>query len=144
MTTIAKQCVRSARAYFREKFGHINSPLQRAVQLFKALRVFCPLKVASLNLVPNRIDDLRGLPALDHDETIRQLKTELSIYLVAAMQAGHAHGETQLQWWKKQTHLPTWPLASKPVFSLLPSSAPSSNPHPGEPFGDGTDAAIQQ
>ena len=71
---MAKQCVRPAIAYFREKFSHIDSPLQRAVQLFKALRMFCPFKVASLNLAPNRIDDLRSLPALDHDETIRQLK----------------------------------------------------------------------
>ena len=114
MTTMAKQCVRPAIAYFREKFSHIDSPLQWAVQLFKALRMFCPFKVASLNLVPNRIDDLLRLPALDHDETIQQLKTELPIYLVAAREAGPADGETQLQWWKKQTHLPTWQLAQKP------------------------------
>ena len=125
MTTMAKKCVRPAIAYFREKFSHIDSPLQRAVQLFKALRMFCPFKVASLNLVPNRIDDLRRLPALGHDETIRQLKTELPIYLVAAREAGPADGETQLQWWKKQTRLPTWQLAANAVFSLLPSSAPA-------------------
>ena len=82
MTRQAKQCVRSAIAYFREKFGHIDNPLQRVVKLFKALRMFCPLKVASPNLIPNSIDDLRSLPALDHEETIRRLKTELPIYLV--------------------------------------------------------------
>ena len=125
VTTMAKQCVRPAIAYFREKFSHIDSPLQRAVQLFKALRMFCPFKVASLNLVPNRIDDLRRLPAWDHDETIRQLKTELPIYLVAAREAGPADSETQLQWWRKQTRLPTWQLAAKAVFSLVPSSAPA-------------------
>ena len=52
MTTMAKQCVCPAIAYFREKFSHIDSPLQQAVQLFKALRMFCPFK------------------ALDHDETL--------------------------------------------------------------------------
>ena len=125
MTRQAKQCVHPAIAYFREKFSHIDSPLQRIVKLFKSLRMFCPLKVASHNLIPNSTDDLQSLPALDHEETIRLLKTELPIYLVAAREAGPVDDETQLHWWKKQTHLPTWQLAAKAVFSLLPSSAPA-------------------
>ena len=123
MTRHTKQCIRSAIAYFREKFSHIDSLLQRVVNLFKALRMFCPLNVASLNLIPNSIDDLLSLPALDHEETIRLLNTELPIYLVAARKAGPVDDETQLHWWKKQTRLPTWQLAAKAVFSLLPSSA---------------------
>ena len=126
MTRQAKQCVRPAIAYLCEKFSHIDSPLQRVVKLFKALRMFRPLKVASINLIPNSIDDLRSMPGLDHEETIRLLKTELPIYLVAAREAGPVDDETQLHWWRKQTHLPTWQLAAKAVFSLLPSSAPSA------------------
>ena len=148
----AKQCVRLAIAYFREEFSHIDCLRQRVGKLFKALRMFCPLKVASLNLIPDSIDNLRILPALDHEETIRLLKTELPIYLMAAREAGPVDDETQLHRWKKQTHLPMWQLAAKAVLSLLPSLASAERvfsplkahtSHLQTQTLDGTDATIQ-
>ena len=121
MTRQAKQCVRPAIAYCREKFSHIDSPLQQVVKLFKALKMVCPLKVAPQ---PHPKQHQRPVePACIGSRG--DDPTELPIYLVAAREAGPVDDETQLHWWKKQTRLPTWQLAAKAVFSLLPSSTPA-------------------
>ena len=87
--------------------------------------MFCPAIVQALNLTPHNVDELRSLPVLDNDDVIAQLKTEMPIYVVAAINEPQDEGEVQLQWWKRQSRLPGWQLAAKAAFALLPSSAPA-------------------
>eukprot|EP00117_Sycon_ciliatum_P031367 scpid29669/ scgid24548/ len=108
--------------YFLQKFNHQDSPLFGIVRLFKALRLFCPLRVRKLQPGLNHVDELRLLPALDSDDTIQHLKNELPSLLVAVEDIEECP-PNRLQWWCEQEKLPEWKKAARAVFCLAPSSA---------------------
>ena len=76
-----------------------------------------------MQLVSDRVDDLRVLPALDDNTLIHHTKEELPAYLVAA--ADVKDEQSRLPWWRGQTQLPAWQKAAKITYALLLLSAPS-------------------
>ena len=160
MTRQAKQCVRPAIAYFREKFSHIDSPLQRVVKLlFKALRLFCPLKVASL-MQPHPKQHWRPAePACvgswGDNSTAKNWASNLP---------HRCKGSWSCWWWNTAALVEETDTSANvavgcksrvidsAIFSTSRESLlavegahqPPSNSDFGGSFGDGTDATIQQ
>lgn len=121
----ARECIRPAIQYFRQRFNHCNGDLFQVVRLFKVLRIVCPVQARQIDVGLEQVDALRVLPCLDEDDVITALQEELPAYLVAAADAVIDKERTRLMWWKQQTKLPTWQHVAKIIFALLPSSAPA-------------------
>lgn len=125
LMTTAKQCVRPAIQYFRQRFNHCQGSLFNAIKMFKAVRIVCPVQARQLQIGLNEVEALRVLQCVDDDDTIARLCEELPIYLTAAADATLDAGSTRLKWWQEQTRLPNWQRLAKIVFAILPSSAPA-------------------
>ena len=117
----ALECVLPAITYFLQKFNRRGSSLFEAVQMFKAIRIFCPAAARKIQLQLQHVDQLRLLPALNDDAIIQGLKDELAAYITAA--ADQETCPNRLLWWKEQSQIPKWQDAAKFVFALVPSSA---------------------
>ena len=77
----AKACVEPAITWFLRKF---NVDLYDVVVVFKAARLFCPVRIQWLKPTNALVESLRAFPFLDSDTTIDGLKAELPAYLAAA------------------------------------------------------------
>ena len=87
------------------------------VCLFKAVRIFCPIQAHDLQLTAQDVEDLRIVPIRHDDALVAKLLEELPVYLVAAADAVIDTHTTRLQWWRRQTRLPSWKSAAKTVLS---------------------------
>ena len=77
----AKACVEPAITWFLRKF---NVDLYDVVVVFKAARLFCPVRIQWFKPTNALVEYLRAFPFLDSDTTIDGLKAELPAYLAAA------------------------------------------------------------
>ena len=117
----AKAFSRPALQYFQARFNHQESDLFRVVAAYKAVRVFCPKRARQLRPTAASLEELRRIPILDDDATIRALQDELPAYLVAAEDVVAC--ESRLKWWQDHEELPRWQAAARVIFSMSPSSA---------------------
>ena len=76
-----KACVEPAITWFLRNF---NVDLYDVAVVFKAARLFCPVRIQWLKPTNALVESLRAFPFLDSDTTIDGLKAELPAYLAAA------------------------------------------------------------
>ena len=99
----AKNCVKPAYDYFKEKF---DNDLRSTVELFKTARYFSPSKVSELKPTSSDLSSLSAFPCFD-SEAIEGMKSELPTYLAAA--EGVAQQFDPCEWWKcHSADIPMW------------------------------------
>ena len=76
-----KACVEPAITWFLRNF---NVDLYDVAVVFKAARLFCPVRIQWLKPTNALVESLKAFPFLDSDAIIDGLKTELPAYLAAA------------------------------------------------------------
>ena len=119
LQTYATECIRPGLQYFETKFG---SDLSAPVSVFKAARLFSPVKVDEMKPVACDVDTLSAFPFLNDSVTISNLKSELPSYLAKASDVSPDFD--MLEWWKRNSGgLPHWCSAAMKVLVVQPSSA---------------------
>ena len=117
----AKACVEPAITWFLRKF---NVDLYDVVVVFKAARLFCPVRIQGFKPTNALVKSLRAFPLLDSDTTIDGLKAELPAYLAAAEDVVIPTEEKKVEWWcGNEEQLPRWASTVKQVLLVQPSSA---------------------
>ena len=91
----AKACVEPAITWFLRKF---NVDLYDVVVVFKAARLFCPVRIQWLKPTNASVESLRAFPFLDSDAIIDGLKAELPAYLAAAEDVVIPTEEKKVEW----------------------------------------------
>lgn len=118
LVNYAKNCVKPAYNYFKEKFDH---DLQSTLELFKTARYFSPSKVSELKPTSSDLNSLSAFPCFD-SEAIEGMKSELPTYLAAA--EGVAPQFDPCEWWKHHSaETPTWAKSFQKIALIQPSSA---------------------
>jgi hypothetical protein len=114
----AKNCVKPAYDYFKEKF---DNDLRSTVKLFKTARYFSPSKVSELKPTSSDLSSLSAFPCFD-SEAIEGMKSELPTYLAAA--EGVAPQFDPCEWWKYHSaDIPMWARSFRKIALIQPSSA---------------------
>lgn len=113
LQTHATECIRPGLQYFETKFG---SNLSAPVSVFKAARLFSPVKVHEMKPVASDVDILSAFPFLNDSVTISNLKSELPSYLAKASDVSPDFD--MLEWWKWNSDgLPHWSSAAMKVLA---------------------------
>ena len=119
LQTYGRECVRPGLEYFETKFGNDLSP---PVSVFKAARLFSPIKVHEMKPVATDVDALSVFPFLNDSITINNLKGELPSYVAKASDVSPEFNV--LEWWKRNGDgLPNWSSAARKVLVVQPLSA---------------------
>ena len=118
----AKACVEPAITWLLRKF---NVDLYDVMVVFKAARLFCPVRIQWFEPTNALVESLRAFPAfLNSDTTIDGLKAELPAYLAAAEDVVIPTEEKKVEWWcGNEEQLPRWASTVKQFLLVQPSSA---------------------
>ena len=118
-------CVQPAYDYFTSKFLNTGDQLQPAVEIFKAARLFNPVKIAEIQPTAAILSDqLRKVHFLNNDACIDGLQRELPSYIAAATDVNR--DIDALTWWgNHEQEIPNWAKACKKILLIQPSSAAS-------------------
>ena len=115
----AKECVKPAYKYFKQKF---EEDLAVPVSVFKCARLFDPSKIVDIQPTGTDIDTVRIFPFLNSDPIVNGLKSELPKYLASAEDVSPA--VDRVGWWRRhEEDLPNWSKGCKDVLLIQPSSA---------------------
>ena len=108
----AKACVEPAITWFLRKF---NVDLYDVVVVFKAARLFCPVRIQWFKPTNALVKSLRAFPLLVLLSTVSKLSF-LPIWLPTE--------EKKVEWWcGNEEQLPRWASTVKQVLLVQPSSA---------------------
>ena len=115
-------CVQPGIQYFQEKFGN---DLEKPLSIFKAARLFSPIRVHEIHPASSDLDQLDLFPFIKSSDLLA-LKSELASYLAKASQVNPEGNFDLLKWWNThETELPCWSATFKKVLLIQPSSAAS-------------------
>ena len=118
LITFAKECVKPAYHYFKQKF---DNDLQHLIGAFKGAQFFSPSRISALQPTTTDIDTLCCFPFFDTSK-VDELKSELPYFMAAA--GGVSSVVNVLEWWKgHEQELPHWAAAFKLIALVQPSSA---------------------